>query len=796
MLTTDTTMSAAPAASSFPPPALSSLPSGWKHISSQSNKGYKLVTNSHTAYVKPAPSGGYHLLTHETVGQHSGIPDIDTHPSILSTPHEAFALANAKLGRLAPPEPAPAAWDGQGSPAGYTPVGGVSYLHSKTALGKTAFVSKMKAGHSGLPSYTASGYGPGGDLPHQAHTTPQAAHAAAEAYLSSGAPNSSAPSNPLMSKSPIPTAPVQAASVPASPNPADPFHDEAHYGAPSPQPKAAAPPPLPAPAAASKPAPPPAPEPKFVTVPKGGQMVKTPLTEAPITPADMQDAKDTYGLTAKAHTTLQDAVSSGKLKTQGDLAQTLAMTHAINKSSSYAHLTGFSLDKALQHGTVARLKAAAEADPQSEAATHAAALEDTNILSPAKQKAADQDAAFQSLSGDQLMHEKVGAQAGSNPGGFYKTSAGHSVYAKRYADAQQAHSEHAANQIYNALGISAPSSTVAKTASGKAVYASRLIPNTGTLGSQTLTKAKAQEALRGHAADILLGNHDVAGMGLGNLVTGDGGKISRIDNGGALLYRAQGTKKSAAETGSLGAWDGLSDPAKNPDYAKLFQKAGYKNAAAIPGITQHIADIQKLEAKHGGWDKYLQQAAPGMDSATRQQTAAMLTKRTQLLGAKRLEMLESQGGSLDALAGKTSVAGGASKHSTGWGNSPFAQYAKKVDALSSGQDTKDHFGKLYQDHPHVFHDLTSPISSWTGSSSGHAWQDQWPAGLAGKTHAGALKVQEALQTRKDRWQKLSDQHGVPFPETFHVHRARRTRTERSCPTSSPPGAMRASRICT
>ena len=750
MLATNTTINTglAPSPASVgPAPPLwdgAGSPPGYSYI--HANVFKKSAGNLAAFISGPHPDGTFKASGHDNSNSNHNSPFVinklptQTH----TTPQAAHAYAETYLNGGAPKlnggapksgfppagktEPSPAglsapsglpaadaplrAWDGTGVPSGFTSAGSSSVgdQHFKKALGKkTALLSKMANGR-----YLAQGTDKlKNSLFLTAHATPQEAHAAALAHLGLG----------------------------------------------------------PAPAASGPEAPAAVPEAKYVTLPKNGALTKTPLTDTPLKPADVENAKDVYGLTPKAHTTLQAAVASGKLKTQGDLAQTLAMTHAVNKGSGYSHLTGFSLDKALAHGSVAKMKAAAEAaGAGSEAATHAAALEDTNILSPASQKAADQDAAFKSMSGDELMHKKVGAQAGSNPGGFYKTKKGDDVYAKRYADAQQAHSEHAANAIYNALGISAPASAVAKTKDGKTVYASKLIPNTGTLGSQGITKAHAQEALKGHAADLLLANHDVAGQGLDNMVMGEGGKVSRIDNGGALLYRAQGAKKPAAETGSLGAWDGLSDPAKNPDYAKLFKSAGYKGAAAIPGMTSHIEDIQKLEAKHGGWDNFLKTHAPGMDDATRQQAAAMLTKRTQLLGAKRQEMLETQGGSLDTLAGKTSVTGGASKQSSGWGKSPFAAYAQKVDALGYGKETQDHFGKLYQDHPHVFAGLTSPISKWTGSSSGHAWQDQWPAALDGKTHAGALKVQEALQTRRDRWQKLSDTHGVPFPETFHLHR--------------------------
>ncbi len=69
--------------------------------------------------------------------------------------------------------------------------------------------------------------------------------------------------------------------------------------------------------------------------------------------------------------------------------------------------------------------------------------------------------------------------------------------------------------------------------------------------------AAAVEKLRkGFAADALLGNWDVVGMSLDNVLVLPDGRVLRIDNGGALAYRAQGALKtsdqwSASKVGEL-----------------------------------------------------------------------------------------------------------------------------------------------------------------------------------------------------------------------------------------------------
>jgi hypothetical protein len=49
---------------------------------------------------------------------------------------------------------------------------------------------------------------------------------------------------------------------------------------------------------------------------------------------------------------------------------------------------------------------------------------------------------------------------------------------------------------------------------------------------------------RNFAVDAWLGNRDVFGMTYDNILTDENGVPWRIDNGGALLYRAMGEKKT------------------------------------------------------------------------------------------------------------------------------------------------------------------------------------------------------------------------------------------------------------
>jgi len=135
--------------------------------------------------------------------------------------------------------------------------------------------------------------------------------------------------------------------------------------------------------------------------------------------------------------------------------------------------------------------------------------------------------------------------------------------------------EASANDLYRALGVPVPEGRIYDGRDGP-VQLTRFVE--GQPLGEYLKKANTAEAValkakiaEHFAADALLGNWDVAGMNLDNiLVTADGTPL-RIDNGGALRFRAQGAAKSADQ------WDGhamelwtLRDAKANPQTAQIF----------------------------------------------------------------------------------------------------------------------------------------------------------------------------------------------------------------------------------
>jgi hypothetical protein len=237
-----------------------------------------------------------------------------------------------------------------------------------------------------------------------------------------------------------------------------------------------------------------------------------------------------------------------------------------------------------------------------------------------------------------VLHQKIGEQAGTNPGGFYLGQDGVKRYVKVYADPSQAYSEHMANELYRRLGIGAPES-LTFVHDGKVYYASRLISTEGnqTLGALGVTQDRARKALEGFAADVLTGNWDAPGLGFDNLID-VGGKIVRVDNGSAFLFRAQGKRKAANLLEQITEWEGFAPGAKNlnAQYAELFTKAGFNSPDDLgAALVEQIDRILQLEKNVGSWAQFLSNVVPDMKVADRDAVYHMLKARTALLKQKR-----------------------------------------------------------------------------------------------------------------------------------------------------------------
>jgi hypothetical protein len=168
----------------------------------------------------------------------------------------------------------------------------------------------------------------------------------------------------------------------------------------------------------------------------------------------------------------------------------------------------------------------------------------------------------------------------------------------RGLDPDHLRSEAMADGIYAAAGLNVPRSYIVETAEGPAKV-SEFLEGGQTLQQWLVGKSKAEreamfaQAREGFAMDALMANHDVAGLSMDNMFVHQG-KLYRIDNGGALKYRAQGGAKQgwAAPVKELAS---MRDPAVNSVTAEIYSGL---SQADIDRQIQHIVANKKaiLEA--------------------------------------------------------------------------------------------------------------------------------------------------------------------------------------------------------
>jgi len=293
------------------------------------------------------------------------------------------------------------------------------------------------------------------------------------------------------------------------------------------------------------------------------------------------------------------------------------------------------LDKKLKPGLVIAPKEEVS-PPENEDVTHIHATPSAHPVAPPPLSPAMAHPSA-SVPASTILGEKTGAAQGSNEGGFYKGTDGVSRYVKFYKDPSQAYGEHLANSIYGDLGHAAPGSNVFEH-EGKTAYASNIVAGK-PLGTSGLTPERAKEVMKGFVADVLVGNWDVAGKSLDNLMVDHAGQIVRIDNGGSFLMRAMAGRKPDAVLNKITEWDKLFDAGTNPSYAKIAHAAGYDSPAEMKDlILPEIKKVSALRDAHGGWAGYVEKISPGLPAGDKAKMIDMLEARTTLLEEKAEEL--------------------------------------------------------------------------------------------------------------------------------------------------------------
>lgn len=216
---------------------------------------------------------------------------------------------------------------------------------------------------------------------------------------------------------------------------------------------------------------------------------------------------------------------------------------------------------------------------------------------PVKKQEAPQQPSLGVLDVSQM--QKLGGQAGSNPGGFYQAGDGSKYYIKRGKSEAHVDNELLAGDLYREAGVAVPEMTEAKWSDGARAVASKIVPDAKQIGSEV---GKLPGAADGLVVDAWLANWDVAGSAGDYNIVASNGKAMRLDVGGALTYRAQGAPKGSAFGNDPTELHTLRDSSKNHQASKVF--AGVTEADLKAGAERltRISDsrINELVSRRNG----------------------------------------------------------------------------------------------------------------------------------------------------------------------------------------------------
>lgn len=240
------------------------------------------------------------------------------------------------------------------------------------------------------------------------------------------------------------------------------------------------------------------------------------------------------------------ALSGYKQKVLGGLAPTPAQLKAYQALST-AEQTAF--DNSIAAAKLAKDTADAEAlaaQLQMEAAA-TQAVADSKPAVPLPPVSSKPLPKIEGFPDDPENLTVVKALGGSTGAELVKDKQGNLWVRKRGNSAAHLREEAIADQLYRALGVATPDSRLYDRPGGP-VKLSRFqegqpLNEWWRTATPAARKAMLAEIQKGFAADALIANWDVLGLNLDNILVDATGKPWRIDNGGALRFRAQGQPK-------------------------------------------------------------------------------------------------------------------------------------------------------------------------------------------------------------------------------------------------------------
>jgi hypothetical protein len=182
--------------------------------------------------------------------------------------------------------------------------------------------------------------------------------------------------------------------------------------------------------------------------------------------------------------------------------------------------------------------------------------------------------------------EKVGSAKGSNPGGTYKAEDGTLYYVKQSKSALHARNEALAAALYALTGVKTTDPHLVTYGNDDQHLGTAAKIIDGVQGDMTGVQ-------QGFATDAWLANWDVVGLSYDNVWGTPEGPV-RVDLGGSLLFRAQGTPKGSDFGAEVKEWDTFGDASINPQSASVFGKMTdaqkKESATVLLGVTDGDID--------------------------------------------------------------------------------------------------------------------------------------------------------------------------------------------------------------
>lgn len=197
--------------------------------------------------------------------------------------------------------------------------------------------------------------------------------------------------------------------------------------------------------------------------------------------------------------------------------------------------------------------------------------------------------------------KQISGKLGSNPGGKYHDESGQAHYVKQSKSNDHAKNEVLASKLYHVTGAPTVAPKLVNVGGGKLGTASKWQNNEGNIDPHN--PAHRMEAGKHFAAHAWLANWDAVGATHDNQAR-VGGKMTTMDVGGALKYRAQGKEKGSAFGNKVHELNTMRDEDVSHQNASIFGqmeesdlRASALRVASIPDQTIH-----DLVNEHGPGD--------------------------------------------------------------------------------------------------------------------------------------------------------------------------------------------------